>query len=76
MNLITKYFEELLEEEMLSDVHLRLRYLHRTISPRSCHWHAFHKHINNVVQLHVKKIHGNEITLRIENDIPCDHCKN
>lgn len=62
-------------KQLFGDVHLRLKFLHRVISTKTCKWHRFFYRIVALVQSLLVQIRGENIELDISADLNCQMCK-
>lgn len=76
LRILADSFENLIMQQMLCEVHLRLRFLFRILTPKNCQWHVGYYRILNVIQSNVAQYIGNNMKLHAENTFNCHHCTN
>lgn len=76
IDVLSDYFTNLMTRQLLCEVYLRLRFLHRMLTTKNCRWHSVYYRILNLIQSHVAQLRGNNVKLHADNDFNCGECKN
>lgn len=74
IDVVAEYFDELMLKRMLCEVDLRLRFIHRVLTPKNCRWHAVYFRMLDLVQTQIVQLYGPNTKLHTNDSIDCIYC--